>query len=158
MNTQKAQVDVIYLVVMLFAVTVSLLVVDQVWSGLTSNSAFISLKNSTPQGHLAVKSVNTSLNIFNNAIVLLFVMGAIVAIISAAFTDSSPVFLIPSIVVLPIEILFAFIFHDMFFSILQNSAFGSVAASYPYIVTLFQYLPVVSFVIAIIVIVATFMK
>ena len=155
----KGQVDMIYLIVMTFIVALSLFVVDQVWTGLTSNSAFTSLTNSTHIGQVAVKNTDTSLHIFNNALVLLFVVAAIASIISAAFTDSSPIFIVPALIILPPEIFFAFVSHDVFFSIIQNSSFGATASVWgASIVSLFTYLPVVSFVIAIVVIVVTFMK
>lgn len=144
---------------MAFVVAIALFTVDQVWSGLTSNSAFTSLTNATPQGHLAVTNTNKSLHIFNNAFVLLFIIAALASIVSAAFTDSSPIFLVPAVVILPLEILFSFVFHDVFFNIIENSAFGTTAAVWgASIITLFSYLPVVSFVLAIIIIIFTFMK
>ena len=154
----KAQVDVIFLIVIAFVLIISLFVVDIVWSNLTSNSAFQALTNATPTGRLAVSSTNNSISILNNSIIILFFFGAFVSIISAAFTDASPVFLLPAIIVLPIEIIFSFIFHDIFLQIITNSSFAAIAAQYSYIVLFMQYLPVISFIVSILIIIFTFTK
>ena len=70
----------------------------------------------------------------------------------------SPIFLIPALIVLPIELLFAFVFHDMFFSIMTNTMFAGIVTSYPLVFTLFQYLPIISFGFSVILIVITFIK
>ena len=154
----KAQADIIYLIIILFVVVIALFAVDNIWVAFKQNPTYQALSNATPTGQLATKNVTTSINIINNAVVILFIVGAIASIIAAAFADSSMVFVVPTLVILPLEILFAFVFHDVFFSMIQNSAFSSIAVSYPYIISLFQYLPIVSFVLAIIIIIMTFMK
>ena len=157
-KTYKCQADLVYLIAVLFVVVIAIFAVDNIWSGFQSNPQTQKLFNATPQGQLAQKSVNTGLNIFNNAVVFLFIGAAIASIIAAAFTDSSPVFMVPTLVILPIEILFAFIFHDAFFSIIQQSAFASMAATYPSIVYLFQYLPLAALGLAVLMITITFVK
>ncbi len=154
----KAQVDVIFLIVIAFALIIALFTVDIVWNGLTSNSAFQALTNATPTGKLAVKSTTNAISLLNNSIIVLFFFGAFVSIISAAFTDASPVFVLPAIIVLPIEIIFSFIFHDIFLQVISNSSFAAVAAQYNYIVIFMQYLPVISFIVSIIIIMFTFTK
>jgi hypothetical protein len=158
MRYVKAQADIIYLFALLFVMVIALFVVDQIWSGLTTNPATQHLFNSTTQGTKAEANVGTSLNILNNAVVLLFLIGVFASVIAAAFTDSSPIFLMPALVILPIEVFFAFIFHDAFFSIVQNSFFAGPAAAYPAIVTLFQYLPIAALVLAVIEVIVIFLK
>jgi hypothetical protein len=154
----KGQADIIYLTGMLFIVVIALFAVDMIWHGFQTNQTSQQLFNATPQGQLAQKNANTSINILNNAVVILYVAGAIASIIAAAFSDSSAVFIVPAMVILPIEVLFAFIFHDAFFTIVEQSSLGTVASGYPLILTLFQYLPMVSFGFAVILIIVTFIS
>ena len=154
----KGQADIIYLTAMLFVVIIAVFTVDIIWSGFQSNSAYQQIQNATPTGKLAAKSTQTSLNIINNSIVILYLMGAIASIILAAFAASSPIFLIPALIVLPIEVLFAFVFHDMFFAIMTNTMFSGLVVTYPLVFTLFQYLPIISFGFSIILIIVTFLK
>ena len=154
----KGQADIIYLTALLFVVVIAVFTVDIIWNGFQSNTAYKQLQNATPTGQLAAKNTQAGLNILNNAIVIIYLMGALSSVILAAFADSSPIFLIPALIVLPIELLFAFVFHDMFFSIMTNTMFAGLVNSYPLIFTLFQYLPIISFGFAIILIVVTFIK
>lgn len=158
MNTMKGQVDIIYLIVSLFAVVIVLFVVDIVWTGLTSNASFTGLTNQTVVGQQAVKNVNTSIGILNNAVVFLFIASMVASIILAAFVNTSIIFAIPAIIALPLDILFAFVFHDTFFQVIATSSFGAVANTYPYIVTLFTYLPVVTLGFAVVLIAVLFTK
>lgn len=158
MKQYKSQADILYLIAMLFVIVIAIFAVDIIFNGFKTNPTSQQLFNATPQGKLALKNTTTSINYLNNAVVILFFIAAIASIVAATFADSHPIFLVPTFVVLPIEIFFAFIFHDAFFAIVQNSSFAATAATYPTILTLFQYLPIATFVIAIIVIVVTFMK
>lgn len=154
----KGQADIIYLTAMLFVVVIAVFTVDIIWNGFQSNSAYQRIQNATPTGKLAAKNTQTSINIINNAIVIIYLMGALASVILASFADSSPIFLIPAFIVLPIELLFAFVFHDMFFSIMTNTMFAGLVTSYPLVFTLFQYLPIISFGFSVILIVITFIK
>ena len=97
----KLQADVIYLIAMLFIVVVALFVVDAIWNGFQTNPVSQQLFNATPQGRLAEANTTTSINTLNNAAVILYIIGALASIIAAAFTESSPVFLVPALVILP---------------------------------------------------------
>jgi hypothetical protein len=154
----KGQVDIIYLMVTVFVVVLAVFVVNVLWAGFQSSPTYQQLQNATPTGKLAGQNTTTSLHIVNNAIAILYIIGAIASVIAAAFADSSAVFIVPALVLLPLEILFSFIFHDMFFSIMTNSFFSSMVTSAPLVFELFQYLPVISFGLAIVAIIVTFMK
>jgi hypothetical protein len=148
----------ISLIAMLFIVTIAFFATVEIWNGLRSSPTFTTLTNSTPQGKLAVKNVNTSLGIFADGIVMAFIVGAIASIFAAAFTTSSPIFAVLTFIILPIEILFAFIFHDAFFAIMQTSFFAGLVTTYPLVFTLFQYLPITAFILSLILIIMTFAK
>ena len=158
MIEMKAQVDIISLTALLFIVAIAFFATVEIWGGLTSSPIFQHLTNSTSQGKLAVKNVNTSLGIFANAIVLAFIVGAIASIIAAGLTSSSPVFAALTFIILPIEVLFAFIFHDAFLAIMQSSFFAGLITTYPLVFTLFQYLPITAFILSLVLIIVTFIK
>lgn len=155
----KAQADMVYLVAVLFVVVLAVFVVDKVWMGLEGSPQFTTLSNSTSVGSHGVKSANTAIAIINNAIVLVFIGSAIGSILAAAFTETSIIFAVPALVILPIEILFSMIFHDAFFTIMDSSFLSGVITAYgTNIVTLFQYLPSVCLVLAVIEIAVLFIK
>lgn len=158
MRYMKGQADPIYLIAMLFIVAIALFAVDSIWNAFKTNPTSAQLFNATPQGQIAVRSATTGINILNNAVVLLYVIGAIASIIAAAFADSSPVFIVPALIILPLEVLFSFIFHDMFFEVIQNSFLSGVASGFPLILQLFEYLPIISFGFAVVLIVVTFIS
>ena len=78
--------------------------------------------------------------------------------IAAAFADSSPVFIVPALIILPLEVLFSFILHDAFFQIIQNSTLSGVADGFPLILSFMQDLPIIAFGFAVILIVVTFIS
>ena len=158
MKNMKAQVDIISLIALLFIVAIAFFATVEIWGGLTSSPTFQHLTNSTPQGQLAVKNVNISFSIFADAIVMAFIVGAIASIIAAGLTSSSPVFAALTFIILPVEVLFAFIFHDAFFAIMQSSFFAGLITTYPLVFTLFQYLPITAFILSLVLIIVTFIK
>ena len=158
MKYMKGQADMIYLLAMLFIVIIALFAVDSIWNGFRTNPTSQQLFNATPQGRLAETNATTGINILNNAVILLYVIGAIASVIAAAFADSSPVFIVPALIILPLEVLFSFILHDAFFQIIQNSTLSGVADGFPLILSFMQDLPIIAFGFAVILIIVTFIS
>lgn len=148
----------ISLIALLFVVAIAFFATAQIWAQLNKTPTFNKLTNATPEGRLAVTNVNTSMGIFGNSIVLLFIIGAIASVIAAALTSSSPIFAMLTFIILPVEVLFAFVFHDAFFAIMQTSFFAGLVNSYPFVFTLFQYLPITAFILSLLMILITFAK
>ena len=157
-KNMKAQADIIYIITMVFAVAISFFVVVLIWHGLTASAPFQQLTNATTQGKAAVHSVNTGFGIFADAIVFGMILSFIASLMAAAVSSSSPIFAVLMFIILPVEILFSFIFHDVFFSIMQSSFFSGMITAYPVIFTMFQYLPLITFGFALIIIIVTFGK
>jgi hypothetical protein len=157
MTKFKGQASIIYLLAMLFMLSVGILLADVLWNGFTTNASFISLTTATAGGPKIVASVNSSMTIFNNAIAIIFLAGCIGSIILAAFTDSSVVFAAITLILLPVEILFSLVWHDAFFTIIQNSMFAGITVV-PTLMVLFTYLPVICLVIASIEILVIYIK
>ena len=154
----KGQLDIIYLMAMMFAVVIAIAagtyIFGKLYTSLDANSQF----NTCAQCVYALSQGQSAQNNVANAIVILFLLAAFASVILAAFVDSHPIFLIVIIIVLPVEILISFIFHDAFFQIANQSFIGTQLANYPTISLLFQYLPVICMVLAIILAIVTFMK
>ena len=154
----RAQVDLVYLLVSLFVVVIALFAADKIWTGLTSSAPFQNLTNATSQGQLAVKQTQTSINIRNDAVVFIYIFAAVASMVAGAFTDSAAVFAVVGVIVLPIELLFSFVFHDAFFEITSNSFLSGIVAAYPATMTLFQYLPLITFSLGLVMLIVVFVK
>lgn len=148
----------IYIMAVLFAcvvaVSAGLYIFNQLFNGLSTNSAFTGCAtclNAFTKGQQAQSNVA-------NAIVIVFILVCFTDIILAAFLDSSPIFLFFEILTLPVTLLLSFIFHDVFFSIAQNSFLASEFVQYPLIGILFQYLPVISLVMVALIAIITFSR
>ena len=98
---------------------------------------------SNPSAVAAINKGSTAINILANAMVIVFVIMALASCILSFFVESSPIFLIIIFIILPIEILLAFLFHDIFFAFITNSVVGSVANNIPALIQFFQWLPVI---------------
>ena len=151
----RGQAGFIYLLVMFFVVGIVLAIVIMIWSSLTSNASFESLMTATHTGTVAQASATTSLNILANAAVFLFIFSCVAAIIASTFIQSSPVFAILGIICLPIELLFSFIFHDVFLALINQSVFAGVITAAPNLILAFQYLPLISLVVSLMIIIAS---
>ena len=161
MNKVKGQVDIIFIMVTIFSITMAIFVMDIVWNGLSTSPAWQTYFGSNvPNSQEANVVTNTSsaISIINNAIVVLFIMMALVSIVAAAFTESSPLFALLGIIILPVELVFAFIFHDIYFEIIQNSFMGGIANAYPFVTTMFQYFPAAAFVLWFLLTLVIFLK
>ena len=158
MNYKKAQADIIFLVVMLFIVVIAIFLMDIIKNGLFNSSAFQAVSNATATGKLAVKQANSAINILNNAVAFIFVFSAIASIIAAALTTSDSAFAVIGIILMPLEILFAFVFHDAFFAIMSNSFFSGLLTQYPFTLYVFQGLPIIVLILSIISLAVTFVK
>jgi hypothetical protein len=158
MKYQKAQADIIFLVVMLFLVVTAIFLTDVIKNGLFNSSAFQAVSSATHTGQLAVKQANSAINIMNDAVAFLFVFSAIASVIAAAFTTSDSAFAVIGVILMPLEILFAFVFHDAFFAIMSNSLFAGLLVQYPFTLYVFQSLPIIVLILSIISLVVTFVK
>ena len=154
----RGQVDFIYLLVFFFAVAIVLAIVIVIWSSLTSSVPFEALMQATPTGKIAQANATTSINILANALVFIFIFACIASMIAASFANSAPAFAVIGIIAMPIELIFAFIFHDEFLTLVSQSVFAPVVTAAPSLITAFQYLPLISLVVSVLLIVVVFIK
>lgn len=158
MKTLKAQVDIIFLMCIVFAVAIAIGVLlyafGQLFAGFQANPQV----KASPYAYNAFTQSQKGMNVIANSIVIIFIFMALASIILAAFVDSHPIFVILIIIAIPVELLVSFVLHDAFFAIVNTSFIGTTLANYPTILILFQYLPVISLILAGIVAVVTFMK
>ena len=135
---------------------VSIVVV--IWSSLTSSVPFENLMQATHTGQVAQTQATTSINILGNSIVFLFIFSCIATIIAASFIESAPAFAILGIILMPVELLFSFIFHDVFLNLISNSVFAPVVTTLPSLIYGIQYLPLITLIVSFIVIAVTIIK
>lgn len=154
----KGAIELIYLVAVLFGVTIavgaSLYISQQLFHGITNNTQI----SQCPNCIAAINKGSQAQSFIPNAIVLVFILMCFASVILAAFLDSSPVFLVFEFILIPIELLISFVFHDAFFAIANNSFIGTALAASPTIALLFQYMPVLVLFISAVVAIITFIR
>lgn len=154
----KAQVDIIYLMSLLFGVLIGVLIWITVWGQFTASIPANNLFHNTTQGLAAENSATTATDTMANAIVFVYVFANLAALVAAFFANSNPVFAVLGVIVFPIELIFSFIFHDAFFLIMSNSFLSGTLAAFPIIGTFMQGLPFVVGIFAVATIIVTFGK
>lgn len=154
----KGQVDIIFLMVEVFAVAIAIGVLlyafGSLFAGFQANPQIASSALATNAFNQSQKGIN----VIANSIVVIFIFMALASVILAAFVDSHPIFVILIIIALPVELLISFVLHDAFFAIVDTSFLANTFASYPTILVLFEYLPVICLFLAGIIAIVTFMK
>ena len=154
----RAQADIFFWLVTIFAVSIAVVILVFIFGALfTQLKAQPQIANNTG----AVTALNKgqqAINVIANALVIVYIVMALASVILSFFVDSSPVFLIVIFIVLPIEVLVAFIFHDIFFDIVNQTAFGATALGIPVLIVFMQWLPVICLGFAAINAIVTFAK
>ncbi|MEM3416291.1 MAG: hypothetical protein QW719_03065 [Candidatus Micrarchaeaceae archaeon] len=156
----KAQVDVIFGIVLFFAVVITFVIVYYVNGKLTA--ALKPVLNPTNSSNSTVAKVfsssHSALTTYGDLLVFVYFAIGIAAIIAAFFVDTSPIFFILAIFVLAIQILIAAVVHNVFFDVVQQSSLISSVQSFPALIFIFEYFPEISFVIALLVVIALYAK
>ena len=138
----KAQADMIYWLAIVFAVSVAVVILLYIFTSIFTAFKLQPQIANNPAAVTALNKGQTAINVVANALVIVYVVMAIASCILSFFVDSSPIFLVVIFIVLPIEILIAFIFHDIFFSIMNQSVFAATANGIPVLIQFMQWLPV----------------
>lgn len=138
----KAQEDMIYWLAMVFAVSIAVIVLLYIFTSIFAAFKLQPAIANNPNAVIALNKGQQSIDVIANALVIVYIIMAVASCILSFFVDSSPIFLVVIFVVLPIELLIAFIFHDIFFDIVNQSIFGATATGIPILIQFFQWLPV----------------
>ena len=112
----------------------------------------------SPLAYNAFTQSQGGINVIANSIVIIFIFMALASIILAAFVDAQPIFVILIIVAMPVEVLISVVLHDAFFAIVNTSFIGATLATYPTLLILFEFLPVIALILSGIIAAVTFMK
>lgn len=160
MKQMKGQVDLIFGMSMFFVVIIAMIIVSYVFlNGIFGNANFQqSVTAVSPTANTIVTHATTFFNGVDNFVALLYFIFGLAAIIAAAFSDSHLIVAVVVIMLLPIELTMALIYHDAFFSIIQGSIFAGFVSTIPSILVVFQYYPLITFIMAIILLITTFSK
>ena len=156
----RGQADIMFAIIIFAVVALGLKVAVYLNGQLTS--ALQTVINPTNNSNSVVAQIQTSatsgLNVFGNMLAIVFFAIGIAAIISAFFVNANPVFFILSMFILAAEILVSAILHNVFFTIAQQSFLLGVTQQFPYLITIFQYYPEFTFIMALGVMVALYAK
>ena len=91
-----------------------------------------------------------------NGLLFIYFAMATAIIIGAFLVAATPIFFVAGIFFVAIDILIAAIMHNVFFTVLQTSFLAPYLNQYPFLVLLVEGYPVITFVIAIVVLIFTF--
>lgn len=155
-NFKGQGADMVLFIGVAFTMAIVGLICFYLWTQFASAAPQI-FGNTAPQPAITAHA-QSALQLFNNIVVAIIFAIAFGSIISAIFVQSHPVFFVISIFTLIMEIILAVIFHNAYFTIIQNSAFGGVFLQFTTLNLFFQYLPEICFVIAVIVMIVTYGK
>lgn len=150
--------DGIFFLVEAFVMGIIALICYYMWTQIVASAPSM-FGPSSPAGQLGIIHASTSaFQLYINILVAVFFAVAIGSIISAFFVNSHPIFFIAGIFGTLIEIILSVIFHNAYFTLIQNSAFGNVFLQFTILNLFFQYLPEIAFVISIVVLIVTYGK
>ena len=157
----KGQVDILFLTVMFVGVCISMFVIYYVWqAGLKPQlqSAFVTGQPAATANteNTILNAGSSSLDALNNSLLFIYFAMATAIIIGAFLVSATPIFFVAGIFFVAIDLLIAVIMHNVFFTVLQTSYFAPYLAQYPFLVLLVMGYPVITFVIALVVLVVTF--
>lgn len=96
--------------------------------------------STNPVGAKTYSAGSTAVNYLNTLLILIFVGAILASAISGSQVDTVPAFAFVGIVVLVVSLPVSFIFHNIYFDVIQNSAFGGLLPSTPTVI-FFEYLP-----------------
>jgi hypothetical protein len=154
----KAQADILYLAAYGFAVTLVVVVIIFAWTSLSTSSAWTSLTHSNPDTAHATTSATTAVDYIANAIAIVWILLGIASIIATFFVDTSPVFAVLGMIILPIEVFLGMVFHDFFFILMSETAFAPLVPNLNTLLNFWSVYPLVIFVFAVLSIIFTFAK
>jgi hypothetical protein len=157
----KGQIDIFYLIAYGFCTSIAILVVLMCWNQLSTSQSYthyIANQTTNPVGYQTTQKANTALLSIGNLFTIVWIMSCIASIIATFFIDSSPIFAIVGILLMPLEIFISMIFHDFFYIMGQNAFIAPIITSLPYMAYFYTYLPITALIIAVISLVLTFSK
>ena len=136
----RAQADLLYILVACTILGITGFISLYLLGAIHSNAPQIFNSTVNPAGAQIYTAGLTGINYFNTLIVVIFIGAVLASGISASFVDTEPVFAFAGIIVLIVILLLTPVFHNLYFSFVQNSAFGGLAPPTD-IVLFFEFLP-----------------
>jgi len=154
----RAQVDVLFLIVIFCAVAMAMLVIYAVYQGgIKPNlQAGLATGGNANTVNSILNSGSSSLDSLNNSLVFIYFAMATAIVIGAFLVEALPIFFVAGIFLVAIDLLIATVMHNVFFNVMQTSFMAPYLNQYPYLILLVQGYPLITFIIAIIVLIFTF--
>lgn len=156
MNKKGSVIDILYIILVLFGLSIVLLVGFKMYSNITNDLAaqYPDVASAT----LAQSSLQQMFLNYDKLLMFIFVMGIIGTVILAFFLDSHPVFTIIAVIVLILFTLFAGVLSNLYEDIEQSPSLQNEVAQYPITSFFWLHLPKFTVLSIVVVIVVTFAK
>jgi hypothetical protein len=154
----RLQADLVYFFAMAFAVSIAMVLLIYVFGQLFSGLKASPQVSGNPYAVNALNDGQAAQNNIASAIVVIMMLMPFASVILAFFVASVPIFSIIIFVALPVEMLFVFIEHDIFFSIVSNSFLAPTAAAIPGLITFWSYSGIICLILAVLISIASFAK
>ena len=154
----KAQVDILFMTVIFIAVAISVLFIYAIYQGgiRPQLQQALGVGGNANTVNTILQNGSNALDATNNSLLFIYFAMATAIIIGAFLVNATPIFFIAGIFFVAIDVLIAAIMHNVFFDVLQTSFLATYLNQYPYLIILVESYPLITFLIAIIVLVATF--
>jgi hypothetical protein len=154
----KAQIDILFLVVVSVAVVIALFILYAIFQGglKPQLQSVLGTGQNANTVNTILNSGSRSLDTLNNGLMFIYFAMATAIIIGAFLVQATPIFFIAGIFFVAIDILIATIMRNVFFTVMQTSFLAPYLNQYPYLVILVEGYPIITFIIAIIVLIVTF--
>lgn len=151
--------DGIYMVVVAIAMSLVALLCYYIWIQITTAAPTLFGANAPSIVQPITTSSTNAFKLYINMLVLIFFAISIDSIVAAFFVSSHPIFFIAGIFGTIIQITLTVVGHNIYFTIIQNSAFGSILVGLSAPLNLFfQYFPEIAFIFAIGTLIVTYGK
>lgn len=155
MKQMKMQVDVLFMTVMFVAVTLAVILIFFMFQG-GIKPALQSALPASDTTNTILNNGSSALSTFNDGLLIVYFAFGVSVILGAFLVAASPIFFVIGIFLLAIDVLVAVIMHNMFFTIVQQSSLAPYAVSFGLPMLVIEYFPMITFVIALVVLAVTY--
>ena len=155
----KGQVDLMTAMAYAFGVIVMLWIITYIFQAQIFNSPSVQAAfNSSPKSQQILKNASGFYTAGNTVVAFIYIFIALGALVAATQTEANIAFAAFSILLLPVELVLSLGFHDVFFTLIQNSVFAGMATQYPFVLITFQYLPLITLALSFLIMIFTFSR
>lgn len=123
----KLQADLILLLVEGTAAAIGIFIMLYLLVAITGKAPWL-FGASNPVGQGAATAGTSAVNMLFSVIVLIYIVGVLVAGVSASYVNTNAAFAFVGVISLPIIIIVAVVLHNVFFQFTESTIFGGITA------------------------------